>query len=129
MPNEQNLVPNSERTPSERREIAAAGGRASGVSRRRKRALKEAADLFLSLPVSDKRSLNRLVRKGIDPEDVDNQMAMIVGLVEAATEGDARAGKLIVDILGVDEETIGSMSREDDPLTASLREAMGDGAQ
>ena len=47
MPNEKNIIPNSERTPEERREIAAAGGRASGVSRRRKRSLREAADLYL----------------------------------------------------------------------------------
>lgn len=128
MPNEKNLVPNSQRTPSELREIAAAGGRASGVSRRRKRSLKDAADLFLSLPVSDRRSWNRLARKGIDPEDIDNQMAMIIGLVEAATDGDARAGRLIVDILGDDSPAGGSASREDDPLTASLKEALKNGA-
>lgn len=100
MANEQNLIPFDERTESEQREIASAGGIASGAARRRKRALKEAADLYLSLPVSDKRSWNRLARKGLPPDEIDNQMAMIVGLTEAATQGDARAGKLIVDILG-----------------------------
>lgn len=105
MANEQNLIPFDERTESEQREIASAGGIASGAARRRKRALKEAADLYLSLPVSDKRSWNRLARKGLAPEDIDNQMAMIVGLTEAATNGDARAGKLIVDLLGEDAKT------------------------
>lgn len=102
MPNENNLVPNEQRTPSERRENAQKAGIASGVSRRRRRALKEAADLYLSLPVSDKRSWNRLARRGIDPEDIDNQMAMIAGLTDAAAAGDARAGRLVVDILGED---------------------------
>jgi hypothetical protein len=102
MPNEKNLVPLNERTTNEQREIQKAGGIASGASRRRKRALKEAADLYLSLPVADRRSWNRLARKGIDPEDVDNQMAMIVGLVDAATRGDAAAGRLVRDILGED---------------------------
>lgn len=102
MANEKNLIPFDERTADEQRQIASAGGIASGAARRRKRALKEAADLYLSLPVSDKRSWNRLARKGVDPEDIDNQMAMIIGLTEAATAGDARAGKLIVDILGED---------------------------
>lgn len=100
MANEKNLISLADRTTSEQREIAREGGIASGVSRRRRRALKEAADLYLSLPVSDRRHRNRLARKGIDPEDIDNQMAMIVGLTEAASEGDARAGRLIVDILG-----------------------------
>ena len=98
--NEKNLIPASERTPSERREIAQKAGRASGVARRRKRSMKEAADLYLSLPVSDKRRWNKIARKYVDPEDIDNQMAMIIGLTEAATAGDARAGKLIADLIG-----------------------------
>ena len=106
MPNEKNLIPNSERTPEELRQITSAGGRASGAARRRKRALKEAADLYLSLPVSDRRKWNALAKRGVDPEDIDNQMAMIAGLTDAAAEGDARAGRLIVDILG--EETGGA---------------------
>ena len=40
MANEQNLIPFDERTESEQREIATAGGIASGAARRRKRALK-----------------------------------------------------------------------------------------
>lgn len=102
MPNEKNLVPNEQRTPSERRENAQKAGIASGAARRRKRALKEAADLYLSLPVSDRRSWNKLARRGVDPEDIDNQMAMIVGLADAATAGDAAAGRLVVNILGED---------------------------
>ena len=98
--NEKNLIPASERTPSKRREIAQKAGRASGVARRRKRSMKEAADLYLSLPVSDKRRWNKIARKYVDPEDIDNQMAMIIGLTEAATAGDARAGKLIADLIG-----------------------------
>ncbi|MGN0970272.1 MAG: hypothetical protein ACI4OM_05880 [Evtepia sp.] len=102
MPNEKNLIPNSERTPEERREIATAGGKASGVSRRRKRSLKEAADLYLSLPVTDRRTWNKIARRGVDPDDIDNQMAMIIGLTIAATAGDAKAAKVIVDLLGED---------------------------
>lgn len=100
MPGEDNLIPINERTTEEQREIQSAGGRASGAARRRKRALKEAADLYLSLPVSDRRKWNALARRGVDPDDIDNQMAMIVGLTDAAAGGDARAGRLIVDILG-----------------------------
>lgn len=104
MPNEKNIIPNSERTPEERREIAAAGGRASGVSRRRKKSLREAAELYLSLPVADKRTWNRLAREGVEPEDVDNQMAIIAGLALKAMKGDAKAAKVIFDLVGVQEE-------------------------
>lgn len=100
MANEENLIPNEERTPSERRENARKAGIASGKARRRKRSMKEAADLFLSLPVSDKRKLNKAVRRYVDVEDIDNQMLMIMGLVDAATDGDAGAAKVVIDLLG-----------------------------
>ena len=102
MPNEKNLIPFDQRTEEEQRDIRSAGGKASGVSRRRKRSLKEAADLYLSLPVSDRRVWNKIARRGVDPEDIDNQMAMVIGLTMAATAGDAKAAKVIVDLLGED---------------------------
>lgn len=102
MANEKNLIPLSERTKNEQREIAKKGGQASGAARRRKKSLKEAADLYLSLPVTDKRRLNKLKRRDLDPSDIDNQMAMVVGLVEAATCGDAKAAKVVLEMLGDD---------------------------
>ena len=106
-------MPLNERTTSEQREIQSAGGIASGAARRRKRALREAADLYLALPVADRRSWNRLARRGLDPAEIDNQMAMIAGLTEAATRGDARAGRLIVDILGEDAREAGAAQQLD----------------
>ena len=97
-----NLVPLNKRTKEEQRTIQQVGGTASGVSRRRKRSLKEAADLYLSLPVSDRKMWNKISRRGVDPEDIDNQMAMIIGLTMAATAGNAKAAKVIVDLLGED---------------------------
>lgn len=100
MSGEKNLIPFDQRSKEEARECGRAGGIASGAARRRKKSLREAADLYLSLPVSDRRRWNKIARKGVDPENVDNQMAMIIGLTEAATEGDAKAAKIIVDLLG-----------------------------
>ena len=107
MPNEKNLISIGDRTTNEQRDITSAGGRASGVSRRRKKSLKEAADTFLSLPVSNQKTWNKISRAGVDPEDIDNQMAMIIGLTMAATAGDAKAAKIIVDLLGEDGKDIG----------------------
>ena len=109
MPNEQNLIPNSERSPEELREMAANGGRASGEARRRKKSLREAAELYLSLPVSDKRAWNKLAKDGVEPEDVDNQMAIIAGLSIKAAKGDAKAAKVLFDL-------IGDQSREEDEV-------------
>lgn len=100
----ENLIPFSERSKEEARECGRAGGIASGIARRRKRSLKEAADLYLSLPVSDKRKWNRIAARYVEPEDIDNQMAMIVGMVDAAAAGDARAARVIVDLIGDDTD-------------------------
>ena len=64
--------------------------------------MKEAADLYLSLPVSDKRRWNKVARKHVDADDIDNQMAMVIGLTEAATAGDASAARVVLQLLGED---------------------------
>ena len=109
MPNEKNLMPiqevNSNRTREQHSEDSRKGGVASGVSRRRKRSLKEAADLFLSMPVTDTRTFNKMAKAGIDVDDADYQMAVIVGLTMQAAKGDAKAAKVIVDLLGEDSHS------------------------
>ena len=95
-----NLIPFSERTEEEARTLGQKGGEASGVSRRRKKSLKEAADLFLSLPVTDTRTFNKMVKAGLNTDEIDYQMAVIVGLTMQAANGDAKAAKAVFDLLG-----------------------------
>lgn len=116
MSNEQNLIPNSERTPEERSEIARQGGIASGAARRRKRSMREAADYYLSLPETDRRRVNAMLRDQIDPEDVDNQMSVIVGMAEQAKRGDARAATVLLKMLGEEAVT-------EDPAADALAKA------
>lgn len=129
MPNEQNIVPYQFDSSQSREEAAkngAAGGRASGVSRRRKKSLREAAELYLSLPVSDKRAWNRLARDGVEPEDVDNQMAIIAGLTMRAIKGDSKAAKAIFDLIGPTEsapEPTGVEAMTLSEKMAAIREA------
>lgn len=128
MPNEQNLVPMDQRTKEEARELGREGGRASGIARRRKRSLREAADLYLSLPVADRKSWNKIARGGVDPEDIDNQMAMIIGLTQQAMKGDAKAAKVIVDLIGEAPNNGNGMPEiEDDEITKAIKEDLKDG--
>ena len=99
MSGEQNLIPFDQRTEAEQKAIRTAGGIASGAARRRKRSLREAADLYLSLPVSDRRRWNKIARKGVDPEDVDNQMAMIIVDLLGDVAGEDQGGVQIIDDL------------------------------
>lgn len=100
MSNEKNLIPFNKRTESEQREIAQQGGIASGKARRRKRSMKEAADYYLSLPETDRRRVNALLRDAVDPEDIDNQMAVIKGITARAKKGDPQAANVLLKMLG-----------------------------
>ena len=102
MANEENLIPFSERSESEARENGRKGGIASGAARRRKRSMKEAADYYLSLPETDRRRVNALLRDAVDAEDIDNQMSVVMGITEAAKRGDARAAGVLLKMLGED---------------------------
>ena len=116
MANKENLIPFNERTESEQREIAKQGGIASGRARRRRRSMKEAADYYLSLPETDRRRVNAMLRDQIDPEDVDNQMSVVMGIATAAKQGDARAANVLLKMLG--EETA-----QEDPGADALAKA------
>ena len=99
MANEKNLVPFDERTESEQREIASAGGKASGKARRRKKSMKQKMQLLLSLPAADNDQAE-LSAMGVDPEDMDNEMVLVKALFLAAAAGDTRAFDRIQDVMG-----------------------------
>ena len=116
MANKENLIPFNERTESEQREIAKQGGIASGRARRRRRSMKEAADYYLSLPETDRRRVNALLRDEVDNEDIDNQMSVVMGITEAAKRGDARAAGVLLKMLGED-------APQEDAVTDQLAKA------
>lgn len=116
MSNEKNLIPFNERTESEQREIAQKGGIASGAARRRKRSMRQAADYYLSLPETDRRRVNAMLRDQIDPEDVDNQMSVVMGIAEQAKRGNPQAAAVLLKMLG--EEAV-----QEDPGADALEAA------
>lgn len=89
MANEKNLIPFNQRTESEQREYARKGGQKSGEVRRQRKAMKEQAELLLSLPfkLKDKegRQLSNFLKElGIGEDNIDNQMAMLISLWKTA---------------------------------------------
>lgn len=98
MANEQNLVPFSERSKSEARENGHIGGIASGAARRRKRDMRDAADLLLSLKATPKQRAD-MAKLGIDADDADLQMAMLVAQLQQAMKGNTKAAALFVSLL------------------------------
>ena len=66
----------------EARELGRRGGIASGAARRRRKALREAADIFLALPLPDKDEVKRLRKLGLGMDDIDVQMGIVARLAQ-----------------------------------------------
>lgn len=111
----------------EARELGRRGGIASGIARRRRKALREAADIFLALPLPDKDEVKRLRKLGLGMDDIDVQMGIVARLAQMAMLGDTKAAKLLFDIVGSEPETNYLDATNDDPITQSLNEEFGDG--
>lgn len=88
MANEQNLIKNSERTPSERRENAKKAGVASGKARRKKANLKKAFETILQADVASPNVKKQLEDMGFD---TTNEMALAMVMMQKAMKGNVRA--------------------------------------
>lgn len=95
----EDLIPLSMRTKEEQKKIQSAGGIASGKSRRKKKAAREAAALFLSLPAPNGHA-EELMQMGVSEEDANFQMAIIAGLAIQAASGNHNAAKLLFELSG-----------------------------
>lgn len=106
MANEKTLIPFSERTESERREISKKAGKASGEARRRKRDAKAAAKYLLNLPTAEANKV-AMTKMGIpdDEENATNMMAMMARMMLKGLTGDERAVRLLLELAGEDPKT------------------------
>jgi hypothetical protein len=85
----EDLIPMNKRSKEEVKEIARRGGINSGITRRKKKAMKEQAELLLSLKLIDEKSKKKMREMGIDEDNLDNQMALMVScLKKGITTGD-----------------------------------------
>lgn len=106
MANEQNLIPNSQRTPEELREMTRKGGIASGIARMRKKHGKELARMILDLGISDPAVRKAMQAQGYDPDEVSGEFAMHVRQIEKAQKtGNTEAYKAVLKVAGyIDKE-------------------------
>lgn len=93
MANEQNLMPieivNSRRTREQHSEDSRRAGKKSGEVRRQRKAMKEQMEMLLALPFNLKDNngqdvVETLAQLGIEKDNIDNQMAMIISLWKTA---------------------------------------------
>lgn len=94
-----NLVPLNERTKTEQRRIATAGGKASGVARRQKRTMREIAEMVATMELKDPKMLAALHAAGFQ-DPITNDDAAFFGLIRKAQTGDPSAMKLLAEMRG-----------------------------
>lgn len=93
----------SDMTPEERREAGRKGGLKSVEARRKKKAMKEALDVILSMPLKSGRHndveeiKNFAALKG---KNINVQEAMMIAQVQKALKGDTQAAQFIRDTIG-----------------------------
>lgn len=90
MANEKNLIPNSERTPSELREITKKGGIKSGEVRRQKKTLSELAKMIAENPAPTT-AKKKLTKMGISDEDANNNACIVAAVYDKAIKGNMQA--------------------------------------
>ena len=123
MPNAENLIPNSERTPSERRANASKAGKASGKARRAKRTMREVANLVLDMSVSngkkvDVKSIKSLAE--VSGKNIKVQDALVLTLVKNALAGNINALQMLIEL--TEQSSQAGATAADDELSASLKE-------
>ena len=94
MPNEQNLIPNEARTPSELRAMTRAAGIASGEKRRGRKSMQETWDVIRKMPLEDGEAseIEAIQSVGaVKNANITVEQAMIFAIAKRAMKGDVRA--------------------------------------
>jgi hypothetical protein len=101
MANEQNLVPNSARTPKERRENARKAGIASGEARRRKKTCRDFFMQLREMPVNDEKLIAAMKRAGFtNNDDLTYGAAMAMQTMIKAMKGNSQMMRLAYEMMG-----------------------------
>ena len=99
--NEKNLIPNSQRTPEELREMTRKGGIASGKARRKKADLKKAMQTLLSMDVASEKSKQQLEELGVD---ATNEMLLAFATFQQAVKGNQRAVENVIKLTTTEKD-------------------------
>lgn len=118
MANEQNIIPNSERTPQQREEIARAGGIASGAARRAKRNLREIFEAIRTEQITV-----AMPDKSTRTMQMDEAAAL--AMYQQALKGNVKAMTLVATLLGEYEQKVKVEGVNPVLVTKEEREAIG----
>lgn len=101
MDGHENLIPTSERSKDEARELGQMGGIASGAVRRKKAAMRDYVQFILGMKrkVSEK-TLEQLKEMGVTEDEVTGQTLALMKIMDKAIAGDIKAMEFLRDTAG-----------------------------
>lgn len=97
MARKDNLIPQAHKFTLDEQSM---GGKKCAENRRKRKVLKEQMELLLTLPLTDERAKKQFESMGIDADNMDNQMAMVVKTYAQALKGNINAVNVIREIIG-----------------------------
>ena len=116
MANPENLIPNENRTPKERRENARKAGIASGKARRRRKTLAQIGEMIGGLDIKSEKNREIMRKAGITDEDMIQDVGMMFRLNMKAQTGDAKSIELLSKLRGQFRELTENHNVEYKPL-------------
>ena len=123
--NNENLIPNSQRSPSEVRENGRKGGIKSGQVRREQKTYREMAKAMLSATITDENILNELKAYGIS--EIDVKAYTLLGMIKASGNGSHNAFDRLMILLGEETQATTSEQEKQANLLSAIEKAVKNG--
>ena len=123
--NDKNLIPFSERTESEQREIRSKGGKQSAKNRREQKTYRDMAKAMLSATITDENILNELKAYGLSETDV--KAYTLLGMIKASGNGSHNAFDRLMMLVGEETQTTTSEQEKQANLLNAIKEAVKNG--
>lgn len=105
-----NLIVSANFPPEERSRRARIAAKASAKARKKKKSMKDAMNLLLELDVEEEKKAI-LRHMGIEDDDMNNLMLMLVSAFQCALGGDVKAMEFIANITGSKAQTENEKAR------------------
>ena len=122
-----NLIPQSERTKDEQREIARKGGIASGIARREKKTIQKILNDFLSTAAKDNPQVSKLAAKmGLKSDDSIKDLFTIVCTLNTLKDGNLSDLERLSKLLGEQTEIADTEAQKQAAFLDAVKKAVTD---
>lgn len=122
-----NLIPQSERTKDEQREIARKGGIASGIARREKKTVQKILNDFLSAAAKDNPQVSKLAAKmGLQDDGSIKDLFTIVCTLNTLKDGNLSDLERLSKLLGEQTEIADTEAQKQAAFLDAVKKAVTD---